>query len=225
MRHRMIRGLAFTLVELIVTISIIAVLAALMLPALNGAMSRARANNCVESLRQIATAMNLYAADNDNRFPASYVLTSNAADNNWWYRLSPYTGGKNVSMTWADVAQRSMSAPFHCPEVKNPDPRVPSNPWVSYKMSMQFRLKSAGNNGGVTQGMPRSRIQNVSQVLMVAEGRVAPEFGDYTTNILSSGVWYPHNGKMNGLFVDGHVESLTQAALTARWTECYSNFQ
>ena len=65
------RTRAFTLVELLVVVTIIGVLAGLLLPALRGAQDRAKAAVCMSNLRQLTTATFLYTNDNDEYFPPS----------------------------------------------------------------------------------------------------------------------------------------------------------
>jgi len=60
---------AFTLLELVFVIAIIAVLAAILFPMFARARERARRSSCASNLFQIGTALTLYAQDNDGRFP------------------------------------------------------------------------------------------------------------------------------------------------------------
>jgi prepilin-type N-terminal cleavage/methylation domain-containing protein/prepilin-type processing-associated H-X9-DG protein len=63
---------AFTLIELMVAIGIIGILAALILPTLSKSKLSARATGCINNLRQIGLALQLYADENDNRYPTMY---------------------------------------------------------------------------------------------------------------------------------------------------------
>lgn len=63
------RPKAFTLIELLVVIAIIALLMALVFPALARAKSRAQRAACMSNMRQIALGFDLLLADNEERFP------------------------------------------------------------------------------------------------------------------------------------------------------------
>src|SRR5687768_10167969 len=66
------RKAAFTLVELLVVIGIIAVLISILLPALNKARSQALNANCASNIRQIIVACHAYAADFKGHLPARF---------------------------------------------------------------------------------------------------------------------------------------------------------
>jgi len=74
-------GSAFTLTELLVTIAIIAALAALLLPVLGGAKEAGRSTACISNLHQIGVALQLYVQDNDHRFPVLHDAPPNSPTN------------------------------------------------------------------------------------------------------------------------------------------------
>lgn len=106
---------AFTLVELLVVIGIIAVLISILIPALARARKTAQQVACASNLRQIGTAMLQYGSENKDFMPAFQIQTVPGMTSleielsSWPYSLSKYLGG-NVS----DPLR--LSKVFACPD-------------------------------------------------------------------------------------------------------------
>jgi prepilin-type N-terminal cleavage/methylation domain-containing protein/prepilin-type processing-associated H-X9-DG protein len=86
---------AFTLVELLVVISIIALLLAILMPALQRARELARSTVCLSNQRQIGLGFAMYTGESRGKLPPYGVTGTNGAEDSTWYGLIlPYMSAK-----------------------------------------------------------------------------------------------------------------------------------
>jgi len=94
------RERAFTMIELLTVIAIIAILAALLLPALVGSKERAKRTSCLNNVRQLVFAARLYADDYHDKLPRGVTDADNEypplVPTNTWQQFVRYTGSERV---------------------------------------------------------------------------------------------------------------------------------
>lgn len=200
---------AFTLIEMLIVVVIIALLAALLFPVFNSVRSAGRITTCQSNLRQIGMAMQLYQNDYNRFYPD---LRTPPPGCSWSSNIAHYTKGDAV---------------FTCPEAPNkvfqsgcPSVKREGDVTTSFRGGYSFDVPY-----GPTQ-LSELRIKMPSQMISVIDGD-----GDKVSAPLESGplsradlenmvVALRHKDGANALFVDGHVKWMSLDALTDRshWT-------
>jgi len=173
----------FTLMELLAVIGIIAVLAALLIPALSLAKGHARSATCKNRLHQIGLGMDSYVNDHDHNYPPAVNPFDHSLDDvmeaantrYWWAKLQPY-----YPVKWT-------SAEYHCPGYKGAvrGEEQPQPPFGSYAYNEFGAAAPYGEHRryglgpaiyGLTKPPPLSenRVRVPSDMLAVSESRMLP---------------------------------------------------
>jgi len=151
----------FTLVELLVTISIIGLLAGLSIPAIKAGRETAEVGGCMSNIRQLTTAMLAVAADNNGR------VFAGDGDKSGWATL--FGGGTTVTngFLWSNNYVKDPKV-FLCPHGRKTSPPWYGSPACHYSLNVSLQT----NNAVSKDEFLLTRIQNPSKVIMLFEEAV-----------------------------------------------------
>lgn len=222
----MVRIKIFTLMELLITISIIALLAALLLPALNAAREKGYDISCKNNLRQLGHAVQMYTDAYDGWL---IPQTSKALDENGWrdediwsFQLAQF--GVKCSKT-ADGAST-----FRCPAEKTGGVGIWG--WNHYGINLFVSgwYRSSGTGGEQNMIRKITMIRSVSSVPFMGDtnrsmnrinnvynftfrhgGTDVRSGADIEYNSPNPPLFYP--GRANVQFLDGHIQGMRCSAM------------
>ncbi|MHB1157855.1 MAG: type II secretion system protein, partial [Phycisphaerales bacterium] len=134
----------FTLVELLVVVSIIALLLAVLLPALGKAKRAAKLTVCTSQLHQIGLAFVMYSQDNNNIPPAAWTEGKPWFQRLWLSNLLMPHSGSTATALW-DQWNTKVADPIKCPAVfQYPSDTVPA--WWGYNSSYAYNTRWAAGS-------------------------------------------------------------------------------
>ncbi len=202
---------SFTLIELLVVVALIAVLIALLLPALGMARENSRQVVCGSNLSQISKGLGFFADEHEDHFPRACYLSSNSTDPKNWTDLWSTRLNEYLSAAAWDP-KNSLRNVWACPSFTGV--MVNGEEWYGTKgYCPQNKVISPTTSPYCTQ---RSAISEADRVPLILEWRNYAFASRWYLTIVDAWqggplactlplVRFDHRGGMNTLFCDSHV--------------------
>lgn len=233
-----------TLVELLVVIAIIGILAALLLMAVSQARGKGLRIQCGNNVRQLGVGLQEYVTDSDNCYPLG-INGGNLGEHYWMTALKNTELSFPNSTNHIDFATWTGSGVWKCPTLNKPADWPQNTGYLSYGYNwLGISAKTDANGLGLgghrvwwstlphsdTPPVKASEVLSPSEMIAIGDGFVGngTDIGDgawalwrncAVTNFYIAGsalrTYKRHQGKVNVVFCDGHVESPTLQFLFA----------
>lgn len=202
---------AFTLIELLTVIAVLAILTAIIIPSLGSVREKAARTQCASNLRQVALSAKLYSnANNGSNLPP--VRNNSEGFQQWMFNSDflELLGEQQTNQT-SDLADY-----FRCPTAINNGSTLS----IHYGINITG-LGINGSNYKQPGYTPIMRAENPAKTIYFMDGldwwlqqnRATAEYNQTGENSTTYSPGYRHKGAANVAFFDGHIELVSRESL------------